>query len=216
MTAAEAGGDRRSGRRPGESSARDDILEAARASFAEHGYDRATIRDIAGRARVDPALVMHYFKSKEALFSAALELPIQPKEILKHGMATDPGELGAMVVRTFLGVWDAPENRVRLTAMLRSALTNELAMGMIRDILVRQVFGPIAAALGVPDAQLRATLAGSQFLGLAIIRYVGRLEPIASASADEVVAAVGPTIQRYLTGDIKPGAGDAGRGSDEA
>ena len=71
-----------------------------------------------------------------------------------------------------------------------------------RDLLVREVFGPITQALGVPDAQLRATLVGSQFIGLAIMRFVGRVEPLASASIDELVAAVGPTVQRYLTGEI--------------
>jgi len=87
-------------------------------------------------------------------------------------------------------------------AMLRSAMTNDAAMAMIRDLLVREVFGPIAQTLGVPDAQLRATLVGSQFIGLAIMRFIARLEPLASASIDELVAAVGPTVQRYLTGDI--------------
>ena len=197
---------RRSGRRPGESSARADILEAACASFAEHGYDRATIRGIAGLAGVDPALVIHYFGSKEALFGAALELPLQPREVFARGLAAGREQLGATIVRTFLEAWEPPENRVRLMAMLRSALTNEAAMGMIRDLLVREVFGPITAALGVPDARLRATLVGSQFVGLAVMRYVGRIEPLASAPIDTLVTAIGPTLQRYLTGDLGSGA----------
>jgi AcrR family transcriptional regulator len=197
---------RRSGRRHGESSARADILDAARVSFAERGYDRATIRDIAGRAAVDPALVIHYFRSKEALFGEALELPLQPREVFARGIAAGREQLGVTIVRTFLEAWEPPENRVRLMAMLRSALTNEAAMGMIRDLLVREVFGPITAALGVPDAQLRATLVGSQLLGLAVMRYVGRIEPLASASIDELVTAIGPTLQRYLTEDLGSGA----------
>jgi AcrR family transcriptional regulator len=197
-----AGGGRRGGRRPGESSSRADILEAARASFAEHGYDRATIRDIAGRAAVDPALVIHYFGSKDALFAAALELPVRPSEAFSRGMAAGVEQLGATVVRAFLEAWEPPDSRLRLVAMLRSALTNETAMGMIRDLLVREVFGPITVALGVPDAQLRATLVGSQFLGLAVMRYIGRIDPLSSASVDELVDAIGPTVQRYLTGDL--------------
>ncbi|HEY5169319.1 MAG TPA: TetR family transcriptional regulator [Thermoleophilia bacterium] len=196
------GGGRRSGRRPGESSTREGILEAARASFAEHGYDRATIRDIASRAEVDPALVIHYFGSKEALFTEALQLPVQPGEVLARGMAAGPDQIGATVVRTFLEAWEPPETRVRLMAMLRSALTNDAAMGMIRDLLVREVFGPITEALGVPDAQLRATLVGSQLIGLSVMRYIGHIEPLASATVDELVAALGPTVQRYLTGDL--------------
>jgi AcrR family transcriptional regulator len=190
------------GRRPGESGTRAAILEAARAAFAETGYDRATIRGIAAEAGVDPALVIHYFGSKEGLFEAALELPVRPADVFARGAAAGPDQLGATVVRTFLEAWEPPESRVRLQAMLRSAMTNETAMGMIRDLLVREVFGPITQTLGVPDAQLRATLVGSQFIGLAIMRFVGRVEPLASASIDELVAAVGPTVQRYLTGEI--------------
>jgi AcrR family transcriptional regulator len=206
---------RRSGRRQGESSSRADILAGARASFAEHGYDRATIRDIARRAGVDPALVIHYFHSKEALFGEALELPVHPGEVFARGLAAGPGRLGATIIRTFLESWEPPENRVRLMAMLRSALTNETAMDMMRDLLVREVFGPITEALGVPDAQLRATLVGSQLLGLAVLRYVGRIEPLASASVDELVAAIGPTLQRYLTEDLGRG-GAVDRGADAA
>lgn len=206
---------RRGGRRPGESSARADILEAARAAFAEHGYDRATIRDIAGRAGVDPALVMHYFGSKEALFSAALELPIRPSEVFALGMAAGRDRLGETIVRTFLEAWDAPDTQVRLMAMLRSALTNEAAMGMIRDLLVREVFTPVTEALGVPDAQFRATLVGSQLVGLSVLRYIGRIEPLASASVDDLVAAIGPTVQRYLTADLGTDAAEAGTGGAE-
>ena len=201
-----AGGGRRSGRRPGESSARESIREAACAAFAEHGYDRATIRGIAGRAAVDPALVIHYFGSKDALFAEALELPMRPGEAYARGMAAGVDQLGATVVRTFLEAWEPAETRVRLMAMLRSALTNEAAMGMIRDLLVREVFGPITEALGVADAQLRATLVGSQFIGLSVMRYIGHIEPLASATVDELVTAIGPTVQRYLTGDIGNGA----------
>ena len=196
------GGGRRSGRSAGERSTRDGILDAALASFAEHGYDRATIRDIAARAAVDPALVLHYFGSKEALFTEALKLPVQPGEVFARGMAAGPDQIGATVVRTFLDSWEPPEMRVRLTAMLRSALTNEAAMDMIRDLLIRDIFEPITEALGTPDAQLRATLVGSQFIGLSVMRYIGHFEPLASASVDDVVAALGPTVQRYLTGEL--------------
>ncbi len=200
---------RRSGRRQGECSTREQILGAATASFAEHGYDRATIRDIAGRAGVDPALVIHYFGTKAALFAEALELPMRPSEVYARGMAAGPDQLGATVVRTFLESWEPPETRLRLMAMLRSALTNEAAMGMTRDLLVREVFGPITEALGVPDAQLRATLVGSQFIGLSVMRYIGHIEPLASATVDELVAALSPTVQRYLTGALGPAGSEA-------
>lgn len=199
------GAGRKTGRRPGESSSRAHIIAAARDAFAEHGYDRATIRDIARRASVDPALVIHYFGSKEALFSAALEFPMSPSQVFARGMAAGRDQLGATIVRAFLEAWDAPETQVRLMAMLRSALTNETAMGMIRDLLTREVFGPVTTALAVPDARLRANLVGSQLLGLAVMRYIGRIEPLASASVDQVVSAIGPTVQWYLTADLGAG-----------
>ena len=131
-------------------------------------------------------------------------------------MAAGPDQIGATVVRTFLESWEPPETRVRLMAMLRSALTNDAAMGMIRDLLVREVFGPITEALGAPDAQLRATLVGSQLVGLAVMRYVGHIEPLASATVDELVAALGPTVQRYLAGDLGPAAASAEQAGDAA
>jgi AcrR family transcriptional regulator len=196
-------GGRRIGRRPGDANTREDILEAARAAFAELGYEKATLRVIAEEAAVDPALVCHYFGTKDGLFAAALELPMQPSEVFRRAIAAgDERKIGQVIVRTFLEAWEPPETRVRLMAMLRSAMTNDAAMGMVRELLTREVFGPITEILGVPDAELRATLVGSQLVGLAVMRYVARLQPLASASIDELVVALGPTVQRYLAGDI--------------
>ena len=117
-------------------------------------------------------------------------------------MAAGPEHVGATVVRAFLESWEPPETRVRLMAMLRSALTNEAAMGMMRDLLVREVFGPITAALGVPDAQLRATLVGSQFIGLSVMRYVGHIEPLASATGGR--AGGGDRADRAAVSDGRP------------
>lgn len=190
------------GRRPGESGARHTILAAARLEFAAGGYDGATIRGIAARAGVDPALVHHYFGTKERLFEAAVELPISPVAIVPELLAADRERLGQEVVLRFLTVWEEPANRLIFLAMLRSMICNEQAANLVRRLLVRDVLRPLATALGVPDAELRATLAGSQFIGLALMRYVGRVGPLASADLPTVAAAVGPTIQRYLTGTI--------------
>jgi AcrR family transcriptional regulator len=190
------------GRRPGESGARDTILAAARFEFAAGGYDGATIRGIAARAGVDPALVHHYFGAKEQLFEAALEVPVSPATLLPALLADDHDRIGEQVMLRFLTVWEDPANRPVFMAMLRSVVSNEQAAELVRRLLVKEVFGPLATALGVPDAELRATLAGSQFIGLALMRYVGRVEPLASADLPTVAAAVGPTIQRYLTGAI--------------
>ena len=196
------------GRHLAERGSREAILEAARSTFAEAGYERATIRTIAGGAGVDPALVLHYFGSKAGLFAAALQLPVAPGELVA-GVLADPSpdahaRLGETVVRAFLAAWEPAESRKPLVAMLRSALTNEIAQRLIRAYLANHVFAPLTKALGVPDAELRATLVGSQFVGLATMRYVMRMEPMASAPPEWIAQAVGPTIQRYLTGPLPP------------
>ena len=146
--------------------------------------------------------MLHYFGSKDELFGAALEIPVEPGVVLERAAAAAPAELGATLARAFLDAWEPPDNRQRLIAMVRSAMTNEAALGMVREYLGRRVFGPITQALGVPDAELRANLVGAQFIGLSMMRYITCIEPIASAPVDQLVAAVGPTVQRYLTEDI--------------
>lgn len=194
-----AGG--RSGRRPGEPSTQAAILDAARAAFGDAGYDHATIRDIAARAAVDPALVHHYYGTKEHLFETALAMPAAPAMFLRE-VVGDPEHLGEHIVRHFLLIWEEPQNWPIFMAMLRSVVSSEQVAALVRRILVREIFSPITEALGSPDAALRANLVGSQFIGLALLRYVGQVEPLASTDHDAIVTAIGPTIQRYLTGDI--------------
>ena len=194
---------RHSGRRPGDGDTRGAILAAARDEFAAGGFDGATIRGIAARAGVDPALVHHYFGAKDKLFEAALDLPLAPESFLPEVLSSAaPERIGEIVTRQFLTVWEDPANRPVFMAMLRSVVGNEQAASLVRERLTRQVFGPIAQVLGVPDAGLRANLIGSQFIGLALARYVGRIEPVASADVETLVTALGPTIQRYLFGDL--------------
>ncbi len=194
------------GRRRGKAATRDAILAAARDAFATAGYDRATLRGIAHAAHVDPALVIHYFGSKKGLFAIALQLPVSPGDIITALLSSeDPSahdHLGETIVRTFLSAWEPPTSRPQLVAMVRSGLTNDVAQAMIRDTLGAQIFQPVTAALGVPDGELRATLIGSQLVGLAIMRYIIFIEPIASATPEHLVAAVGPTIQHYLLDDL--------------
>jgi AcrR family transcriptional regulator len=198
----------RTGRRPGESGTRDAILEAARREFAQHGYDRATIRAVAGGAGVDPALVHYFFGTKAELFAAAMQLPINPAEAAEAMLAGEPERIGERLIGTFLAVWDYAPNRDVFLGLLRSAVTDEHAATLLREFAVRELFGRVAAALGTPDAELRASLVFSQIFGLAVARYILRVEPLASAPGQVVAAAVGPTVQRYLTGDLDPGVGD--------
>lgn len=188
----------RTGRRPGAGGTREKILAAARFHFSDAGYEGATIRGIAGEAGVDPALVLHYFGSKEGVFVAAVEFPIDPAEVLPGLLAPGLEGLGERLVRFFLGAWDSPAGSP-LLGLIRSVVSNERAAALVREFVSQEVLGRIAEAVELDQPQLRASLAASQLIGLAILRYVVKLEPLASAEPDEVAAWLGPTLQRYLT-----------------
>jgi AcrR family transcriptional regulator len=192
----------RTGRRPGSSGTRDAILEAARREFGQHGYDRATIRGVARGAGVDPALVHYFFGTKAELFAAAMELPVNPAELAQTLLTGEPERIGERLIGTFLAVWDHGDNRDVFIGLLRSAVTDEQAATLLREFAVRELFGRVAAALGTADAELRANLVFSQIFGLAVARYIMRIEPLASTPGEVVAAAVGPTLQRYITGDL--------------
>jgi AcrR family transcriptional regulator len=206
----EAGGRRaRSGRRAGDSGTREAIGASARQQFAEHGYDGATIRGIAAGAGVDPALVHHFYGTKEGLFAAAMRLPAVPSEVITAALAgQDGGRPGAHLVATVLAIWEDPAVHGVMIGLLRSALTSEQAAGLLREFIADAILAPVSALArpGSPqDAAYRAGLVASQMLGLALARYVLRIGPVAAASPAELAAAVGPTVERYLTGDIKDG-----------
>ena len=156
----------RTGRRPGRTRTRDGILLAARAEFSRLGYDRATMRGIAGRAGVDPALVHHYFGGKEGLFAAALELPFDPAEVVPTVLLGGVDRVGERLVRVFLHIWDAGPARESLLGVLRSALANARAAAMLREFVTSAIVGRVAASLGTPDATTRATLAGFRVAGI--------------------------------------------------
>ena len=178
------------------------MLLAARTCFGERGFDGATIRDIAGRAGVDPALVHHYFGSKQQLFVAAMEFPFEFPVMVERLLAGPREELGERLARLVLELWETPAFRPFLLGVVRSATTDPIAAAMLRRLLAEGPFLAIARAIDQPDAALRATLAGSQLIGLALARYVVAVEPLASAPPEILVRALAPTLQRYLTGDL--------------
>ncbi|MGY1723013.1 TetR/AcrR family transcriptional regulator [Blastococcus sp. SYSU DS0533] len=180
------------------------MLAAARAAFAERGFDGASIRAIATAAGVDPALVHHYFGSKDQLFLAAIEAPADPADLLPEVLAGGRDRLGANIVALLLRVWDGPTRPAAL-ALVRSAVGNEWTAKLLREFLVSQVLRRVVATLDAPPAEreARGALVASQLIGLVMARYVLRVEPLASAAPEELVAAIGPTVQRYLTGDVE-------------
>jgi AcrR family transcriptional regulator len=194
---------RPTGRRPGNPDTREAVLAAARAAFADRGFDGASIRGIATAAGVDPALVHHYFGSKDKLFLAAVQAPADPEDLLPEVLAGGRDELGRNLLEMFLRVWDGPAQAGGL-ALVRSAVGSEWTAKLLREFLVARVLRRVVGTLGYPPAErdARGALVGSQLIGLVMARYVLRLEPIASASRDSLVEAYAPTLQRYLTGDV--------------
>jgi AcrR family transcriptional regulator len=197
---------RRAGRRPGGHDTRADILAAAREIFAERGYDGASVRRIATSAGVDPALVHHYFGTKEKLFRATVEAPIDPAVVLPQILAGGVDGLGERMLRTFLGVWEHPETGPAMRATVRSVVASELSALLLREFFATQIVRRVIGELdleGTPEEKaLRASLVASQLFGVALARYIIRFEPLASVPNDTIVAVVGPTIQRYLTAPL--------------
>jgi AcrR family transcriptional regulator len=193
----------RTGRRPGNSDTREAILAAARTAFAERGFDKASIRQIATSAGVDPALVHHYFGAKDQLFRVTMEVPIDPAQLVPQIIAGDLDGLGERLVRMFLTVWDSPVGTTA-AALLRGAVSHERSARMLREFVTTQVLRRVVdqVALDPADAPLRASLVASQMVGLAMARYIIKIEPLASTPPDTLIAAIGPTIQRYLTGPM--------------
>jgi AcrR family transcriptional regulator len=189
---------RRRGRPRGGSDSRQRIIAAAVDEFGEHGYDGATIRSIAVRAGVDPALVHHYFGTKADLFADAVGIPLRPDIDVPAILDGPRDQVGERLIRYVLEAFEQPDVRRRGVMLLRTAIGSRLTTPLLAGFLSRELISRIAKSLAVDDAQLRATLVASQVAGLLITRYVLKLPGLASASVDELVGRVGPTLQRYL------------------
>jgi AcrR family transcriptional regulator len=158
------------------------------------------MRAVAGRAGVDPALLYHYYGSKQQLFVAAMQLPYDWRALAATLSGLPPADAGEQLVRFMLELWESPRTRPLILGLVRSMTTDPTAALMVREMLVE---GPVAAMTSAsrePDMALRVQLAAAQVMGLALVRYVIGVEPVASARAEELVRAVGPTIARYLGG----------------
>jgi len=174
--------------------ARRAILGAARAMFAARGYEGTTIRAVAARADVDASMVMRYFQSKAGLFTAAVTLDLEVPDLL----SVLPGDRGELLVRHFISRWEDPPRDDEMIALLRTAATSETVAEQFQEVFGQLVTQPIAD-LGDEQAAERGTFIAAQLLGVALCRYILHLEPLASLPSEDVVAAVAPSVQRYLT-----------------
>jgi AcrR family transcriptional regulator len=192
----------RTGRRPGGENTRETIRAAARRQFGERGYQATTIRGVAAEAGVDPALVMHFFGSKDGLLGECVEWPFDPDEAVPALLDGKRSEVGERLARLFVTTWDDEARRNPIVGLLRSALSQESAQRLFRDFLTNRLFRPLAAGLRVDQPDLRVNLAVSQLVGLGIVRYIMHFEPIASMDSESVIELIGPALQRHLTGRL--------------
>ena len=188
----------RSGRRPGTPRTRDDILLAARRSFGARGYDATSLRSIAKQADVDPALLVHYFGTKEALFIAALEVTVSPISVFGGLTTVSTSEAATLIVRRYLLMLDQEQTRDVMLGLVRSAVSSERAATMLREFLNHAMLSVLSPLIDHPDRQLRASLVAAQLIGIAMLRHVVKADAVASASNEELVSRVAPVIEAYL------------------
>ncbi|MGH8871339.1 MAG: TetR family transcriptional regulator [Acidimicrobiia bacterium] len=189
----------RTGRRPGGADTKGSILTAARSEFGAKGFHRATIRGIAAEAGVDPALVHHYFGAKDDLFAASVDLPLRPAEIADVVLASGPESAGKNITGLFFTVWEDPETRDPLLAMLRGAFSTEQGAAVLREFFGTAMLGRVAPRIGGPDTELRVSLAVSHLLGVAVLRYVIGFPPLRDVPVERLVDTLAPRIQAYFT-----------------
>jgi len=189
------------GRRPGGPDTRAAVLVAARSSFAEKGFRGTTIRAVAAAAGVDPAMVHHYFGTKDNLFLASMELPLDPRQVVMSVSEGPVEEVAERLLAAMLAVWDDEVLQPALLTVVRHVLEPG-GQRLFSQGFLPVVIQPIGVALGLDEPQHRMTLVASQVMGLVLMRYVMRVEPLAAMSQADVIATYAPTLQRYLTGEL--------------
>ena len=178
------------------------ILDVARKSFSDKGYSATTLRAVAQQAGVDVALIPYSFGNKEQLFTAAMDVPVRPHDLIERAFAEGSERAGHRLVELFLDLWEDEVTGPAITTMFRSATSHEDSRRALSEFASTEILAGYAAHLPAPDARRRASLAASQLLGVAMLRYLLRVEPAASMPRAQLVADLGPTVQRYLTGPL--------------
>ncbi len=191
------------GRRPGRADTRGAICRAALSLFSTVGYDKVSLRAIAREADVDPALIHHYFASKSDLFAeTVLDLPLDAERLVADVLAGPRDRIGPAAVAAFLAAYDAPDGaRERFTAMMRSAIAQDIVQRPLTEFMSKEVFGAIAERLGHSDFKLRGHLAVSLVLGMALNRYVLPVPALAATEDRVIIERLGRAMQQLLVED---------------
>lgn len=190
------------GRRPPGSGTKEAIAAAARSQFGAHGYQRTSLRSIAAEAGVDPRLVLHFFGSKQQLFLSVVELPFDPASVFPAILGDGGPGVGRRLAEFMVGVLDSPERRSIATGIVRAAASEEEAARLWRDVVAEKMLVPLASRVARDRPELRAALAGSQIVGLIMARHVVGVTALAEAPKDQLVDALAPVFEHYLTGDL--------------
>lgn len=178
------------------------IAAAARGEFAEHGWAGTTIRAVARSADVDPALVYHYFGSKEGLLDAATNPPQKWLDSVARAWTTPIERLGRALVELLLASWADDEIGPTLRAILQTAAHEPATRDKLRRVVEGSLMGVAELGSNDRDRLVRSGLISSQLMGFALMRYVWRIEPLATMDDDEVIAAIAPNLQRYVNGEL--------------
>ncbi|MEO8470349.1 MAG: TetR family transcriptional regulator [Chloroflexota bacterium] len=189
------------GRPQGPSGTREAIQAEARRQFADLGYAATTLRGIAHGAGVDARLVLHYFGSKKELFVTTVELPVDPERLVEAVFESGPDGVAQRAAEFMLTVLDDPESQGAFTGLLRAAVSEPDAAEIIRGMLAERLLVPIATRVGGDQPDLRASMVASVVLGLVVGRKIVAIRPLAQADREQLLRALTPVIQHYLTGD---------------
>jgi AcrR family transcriptional regulator len=179
-------------------------MAAARRQFGEFGYRRASMRRIAAEAGVDPRLILHFFGSKQQLFVAVVDLPFDPETAFEQLLGSGEPGVGRRLAAFVLGILDSPQGRRTLTGLVRAAASEEEAAALVRTTVAERMLLPLAARVGRERPEFRAALVASLVVGIVMARHVVALPPLAEASRAELVAALAPVFEHYLTGPLDP------------
>ncbi len=174
----------------------------AQRQFAELGYPGTTLRGIAREAGVDARLVGHFFGSKQQLFVTVVELPFDPEQVFAELLAPGADGLGRRVAGFLVDMLESPRGRATLTGIVRAAASQDEAAAMVRELVTDRMLMPLARRVGGSDPALRAALLGSQVVGLTFARYVVGVPALVEAGRDQLVAALAPVVEHYLTGSL--------------
>jgi len=198
------GARRQGGRRPGGSSSREKILEVARQAFPANGYAGTSLRGIARDAGVDPSLIVQFFGSKAGLFGAVVQWPFDASQIRTQIREVPATEVGACAAGIFIGHWDRDEHRNPIISLLHAALADPAAAAMLREFITANLTLPMVQRVGADHPDFRAALLASQLLGFGISRYALSFEGLVSAPQEDLVAALGATLQYTCTARLTP------------